>query len=96
MEMVSVAFPGPPWVSSMGMSKILKASIVRMTTAITMMGLRSGSWTWRNTCHRVAPMTWAARMGSGGRATRPDTKIRNVSDVHCHASAMMTATWAAR
>jgi hypothetical protein len=80
----------------MGMSKIFRASMERTTSAITITGVSSGSSTWRNTCQRLAPMTRAARMGSGGSAERPETKMRKVSGVHCHTSASTTATWAAR
>ena len=46
---------------------------------------------WR----RLAPMTRAALISCGGKAEKPDRKIKNVSDVHCQTSASMIAHCAA-
>ena len=94
--MVCVLSPGPPKVSSTAWSNSFRASMVRMTTAMTMAGFRSGNWTRRKICQRLAPMTRAALISSGGRAEKPDRKMRNVNEVHCQTSARMIAHCAAR
>ena len=43
MEMLSVALAGPPAVIRKMASKILKASMKRMTSAMMMMGVNMGS-----------------------------------------------------
>src|SRR5262249_45168460 len=92
---VWVEVPGPPNVSSTTGSNNFSASIERMMMAMTMAGLSRGSSMRQNVCQGEAPMTRAALTSWRGSAEKPDRKIRNVRDVHCHTSAMMIAHCAA-
>ena len=63
-EMLSVALPGPPPVSTWMLSKSLLASIERNSTANTINGRRKGSWTCQSTSQAPAPSRLAASSGS--------------------------------
>jgi len=68
----------------------------RRTSAIASTGFSSGSSIWRKICQRLAPIARAALMGSGGRPAKPDSTMRNTSEVHCQTSAPTMAAFAIR
>src|SRR3990170_5896271 len=87
----SVAVPGPPLVSTLGRSMILKASISRMRITVEVTGRICGQETFQNICQRLAPSTMAASSSSVGTLSRAAIRTMNMNGVHCQMSPIMTA-----
>ena len=66
--------------------------MTRIASAITMIVLMRGSMIVKKRCRQLAPSSVAAFSWSSGTPTRPASRIRNISGVHCQMSAIITAT----
>ena len=77
------------------MSTILKPSIMRIRTIVTLTGRIAGHVMWRNDRHFEAPSTNAASRTSTSSPSSAASSTMNTNGVHCHVSPMTTAIRAA-
>src|SRR5713226_9812287 len=88
----SVAVPGPPFVSTLGRSTILNASISLISTTVEVAGSICGNVTPQKSCQRLAPSTTAASFSSTGRLSIEARRTMKMNGVHCQTSPIITAS----
>ena len=94
MTAVSVALPGPPFVSTVGSVKTWSAPMTATTVANSMVGLSRGRVMAHRRRQPVAPSTSAASMSSGEMPARPPVNSRNVKPICCQTEVSTTVIMA--
>ena len=92
IEMTSVFWPGPPWVSRKIRSNSRKASMPRIVSAIRISGVRSGIVMCRRVCQPLAPSIAAASSDSCGSDWSPASRIKNMNGVARQTSTTIRAS----
>src|SRR6478735_2555667 len=90
MTAVRVESPGPPRVRTYGWSNTWRALMMAMTDATRVVGLSSGSVTWRCLRQPVAPSIAAASYVSTGMEARPPMNRRKEKPKFCQTYTRIT------